>query len=114
MFDEEFNKVHGFSAVLRPPIIGGISETANGTLSFGDENHTQVGTLQEFFVDAACVACSCARVPLVQQFFGELAHPWYVSSRCRADTYRWCFGRSHLVGHCRTSIHNSPKRIQRL
>ena len=75
LFNEHFDQVQGFAAIFRPPRAGSVGEAADESVILGDQNHSKLRRRENAFVYTPGFLRCRARVPGVEEFFGELAHP---------------------------------------
>jgi hypothetical protein len=79
MFDEHFDQTQCLPSILRPPLVGRVGETADSPVVLGYQNYAKLRGRKNLFVHASRILRGRTCIPLVQEFFGELAHPVEVS-----------------------------------
>ena len=102
-FYEHFHQVQCFPSILRPPPVGSVGETADLPVILGDQNNAKLRSRKNVFVDAPGILRCRTRIPLVQKFFGELAHSVEVPRFGGSDWSRRHSDNSHfweIRGHC--------------
>src|SRR5688572_16626183 len=94
---KQFDEIHRFPAIFGSPFVAGISESAENPFVFSDKNYPEFRRFKNALIHTLSIACCRASIPLMQQFFCELAHARHVLCLCGSDLNCGCLRCSHLA-----------------